>query len=244
VVGVKGKGPLVTLLAGLVTAAVLLTLSMTATARESARRTAGTAQAVPTTAPPAPATAPPTTAPPTPVPPPPASNAPPAEPPPTRGGALDLTRATFAARLGGGATIAIAVTDGSAVAYLCDGRRLESWLQGTVTGGRLALTGPGGANLTGALGPAGAAGTVTAAGRTWSFEAPPADRPSGLYRIAATLNGAKVVGGWIVLADGSQVGVVTTDGAPAEAPRLDTSTGAVTVNGTQVTALPVDGTHL
>jgi serine/threonine-protein kinase len=136
------------------------------------------------------------------------------------------------------------VTDGSAVAYLCDGRQLESWLQGTVAGGRLALTGSGGANLTGALGPAGAAGTVTAAGRTWTFEAPPATRPSGLYRIAATVNGAKVVGGWIVLADGSQVGVVSIDGTPAAAPPLDTSTGAVTVNGTQVTALPVDGTNL
>jgi serine/threonine-protein kinase len=68
--------------------------------------------------------------------------------------------------------------------------------------------------------------------------------PSGLYRLSAQVRGAKVVGGWIVLADGTQVGVLSVDGQAQPAPQLDTSTGGVVVDGTAATAAPVDGTTL
>ena len=66
-------------------------------------------------------------------------------------------------------------------------------------------------------------------------------KPSGLYRATATVRNAKVVGGWIVLPDGSQVGVVTVDDVPQPAPAIDPGTGAVTVDGAALTAVPVTG---
>ncbi len=62
--------------------------------------------------------------------------------------------------------------------------------------------------------------------------------PSGLYRASAQVRQAKVVGGWIVLPNGSQVGVVDVAGEPTTAPPLDTATLTTTVNDTTVTAPP------
>jgi serine/threonine-protein kinase len=65
--------------------------------------------------------------------------------------------------------------------------------------------------------------------------------PSGLYRATANVRNAKIVGGWIVLADGQQVGVVSTDDQPQAAPPLDVTTGQATVDNTTISAAPVDG---
>ena len=55
------------------------------------------------------------------------------------------------------------------------------------------------------------------------FEIDEAKRPAGLYRA----RGSKTTIGWIVLPDGSQVGVQTTGSDSSAAPRLD----AAPVNG-------------
>lgn len=150
--------------------------------------------------------------------------------------------ATYAGRInGGGATIAIAVRDGEAVAYVCDGHRVEAWLSGTAVNGKLNLTGRGRASLTGVHDDKLAAGSATINGQRWQFRAPLVLPPSGLYRAAADVRNADVVAGWIVLADGTQVGIVTTDGKPTSAPSLDTERRTATVDGTQVTASQVDG---
>jgi serine/threonine-protein kinase len=44
-----------------------------------------------------------------------------------------------------------------------------------------------------------------------------------------------VVGGWIVLPDGTQVGALNVDGQTQPAPALDVESGQATVNGTVVT---------
>lgn len=142
---------------------------------------------------------------------------------------------------GGAATIAIAVNDGVAVAYLCDGRKVEAWLQGTAADGKLNLTGKNNASLAGTFGGGKATGTVVAAGRQWTFTAPAVAPPSGLYRAVADVRNAKVVGGWIVLPDGSQVGVVTTDDVPAPAGPLTLPAGTTTVDGATITAAAVTG---
>ncbi len=225
----RRNGPLITLLAGLALAAVLITVNLTVTARggDDPDPAGFGAAAAPT----APAAAPATEAPP--------SSAP-SDPPPTP--AAGKVNAVWAGPVnGGGATIAIAVTDGVAVAYLCDGKKAEVWLQGTAAAGKLELTGAKGATLTGTFGGGKAAGTVAAGGRTWKFTSPAVKKPSGLYRATATVRSAKVVGGWIVLPDGSQVGVVSVDGQPGPAPAIDPATGAVTVDGTALTATPVTG---
>lgn len=224
----KRNGPLITLLAGLALAAVLITVNLTVNApRDDDPDPAGFGAAAPTATAAAPASEAPATS-------------PPADPPPSEAAAK--VNAVWAGTVdGGGATIAIAVTDGVAVAYLCDGRKAEVWLQGTAAAGKLELAGAKGATLTGTFGGGKAAGTVAAAGRAWKFTAPAVKKPSGLYRATATVRGAKVVGGWIVLPDGSQVGVVSVDGQPGPAPAIDPATGAVTVDGAALTATPVTG---
>lgn len=222
----KPRGPLITLLAGLVTALVLGVLSANATTEEVARRNAAADQgAAPAATTPA---APPTTAP----------------PPTTAAPAAPAgLRAAYAGQVnGGGASIAIAVRDGGAIAYLCDGRRIEAWMLGSAADGKLQLTGDDGASLTGTYDEDSAAGTVKARGRTWTLDIPVAKKPSGLYRSTADLRGARVVTGWIVLANGDQVGIANSGGRTAPAPPLDLSDRTATVNGEEVTADPIDGT--
>jgi serine/threonine-protein kinase len=137
--------------------------------------------------------------------------------------------------------VAIAVRDGKAIAYVCDGRTKEAWLRGDVADdGTMRLTSsPKGSTLTGTLAGSHITGSVQLPGRTWKFTAAKAVKPSGLYRATARVSGAKVEGGWIVLPDGKQVGIVDRDGEPSAAPSIDPQTGAVTVDGEQLTAKPV-----
>jgi serine/threonine-protein kinase len=176
---------------------------------------------------------------------PPTSAAPPVSKPPTEDLAEspppDRTRATFAGRVDdGGGTLAISLRDGVAIAYICDGKRVEAWLKGTAANGKLTLTGKGGAKIDGTFDSRRARGEVTAKGRTNTFDIAVAKKPSGLYRAAARVRNAEVVGSWIVLADGSQVGVLTENGVPGPAPALDVTGRATTVDGTRVTASTID----
>lgn len=151
---------------------------------------------------------------------------------------------TYAGSVGGGSSLAIATKNGSAIAYLCNGKRLEAWLHGTAAGGKLSLTGKQ-ASLTGtydtATKTATAAGSVSAGGTTWKFTIRAVTAPSGLYRATATVRNAQLVGGWIVLGDGRQVGIVSIDGVPAGAPALDLTARTASVEGTPVSAEPVTG---
>jgi serine/threonine protein kinase len=236
------RGPLVTLAAGVVLAVVLGALSANAATDEADRRNAAAVQA---SAPPTEATpaaepnraAGQSTAPQLP---------PPSPPQPTTGattGGPEKFRAAYAGQLkGGGGSIAIAVRDGGAIAYLCDGNRLEAWLLGSAAGGKLNLSGPHGASLTGSYDKAAAVGSVTVAGRKWALDVPVAKKPSGLYRSTAQVRGARVVAGWIVLPGGDQVGMVNSGGVETPAPPLDLSSRSATVNGVPMTADPIDGT--
>jgi len=139
------------------------------------------------------------------------------------------------------AAVAVTVHDGRAVAYFCDGHSKESWLKGDVRDdGSMRLTGENGDKLDGTLKDGKRiSGTVDAGGGHYAFTAENAKKPSGLYRATATVRGAKVDGGWIVLRGGKQVGILTSDGNPKAAPPIDPETGAVTVDGQQLTARPV-----
>jgi serine/threonine-protein kinase len=212
----KHKGPMVTLAAGVAVAAVLMVLNLSVTNTNDL--TAADAVGDATT--PAPTTAP----------------------------AVEETKAPAAEQItyagnvdGGAATIAIAVQDGKAVAYLCDGRRTEAWLRGTAENGELLLTGAGNSRLVGSFGDGVAAGDVSASGKTWSFSVKVVKKPSGLYRGTANVRGAQVEGTWIVLANGQQVGIVLVDGVPEPATPANVETGSATVNGEQVEIEAVDG---
>jgi serine/threonine-protein kinase len=169
-----------------------------------------------------------------------ASSPAPATKPPTDPLA-DRTRATFAGRVdGGGGTLAISLRDGVAIAYICDGKRVESWLKGTAAAGKLSLTGKDGAKITATFDERRARGEVTVAGRTNTFDIKIAKKPSGLYRAAANVRNARVVGSWIVLPDGSQVGVLVNAGVPGPAPALNVAGRTTTVDGTQIPTSTVD----
>jgi serine/threonine-protein kinase len=231
----KRAGPYLTLLIGVAVAAVLTVmsvLSVNASRKDDTANTAADAEPA-ATAPAEPGAAPTET----PNPPaPPATTPPPTKPPAGN-------QATYAGRvIGGGGTIAIAVRDGRAIAYLCDGKRLEAWLSGTASGGTLALTGAKGARLDGTLANGVASGTVQAAGREFRFSVGVVKAPSGLYRASAKVRNATVVAGWIRLPDGSYVGAYTADGGePAPAPALDPATRTATLDGTTLAATPIDG---
>lgn len=130
--------------------------------------------------------------------------------------------------------------DGAAIAYICDGERIESWLKGTAANGKLSLAGKDGARITTGFDARRARGTVTVEGETNDFDIRVAKKPSGLYRTAARVRDAEVVGSWIVLPDGSQVGVLTENGTPRPAPALDVAGGTTTVDGTTVATTTID----
>jgi hypothetical protein len=220
----KHKGPIITLLAGLAVAAVLMVLNLSVSNAGSdandGNDAVGVAATTTTTERVKVAPAPIVTRNPT-------------------------AQVTYAGRVNGGAaTIAIAIYDGKAVAYLCDGKRAEAWLKGSATDGQLSLTGAHNASLSGGYGNGRATGSVTATGKRWTFSVGTVTKPSGLYRATANVRNAKVVGGWIVLANGEQVGLLSVAGAPEEAPPLDPTANSVTVGGVPIPVNEVDGSGL
>lgn len=219
----KRPGPLLTLLAGLLLAVFMLTLNATTgTKNASSSSQEASPSATPQVSPP------PTGAPPSSSPPPPSKSAPP--------------NADYAGRTDDNSSaVAVSLRGGKAIAYFCDGRSKESWLKGDVKDdGTMKLTGKNGAELNGTLKDGSSIrGTVDLGGQRYAFTADKAVKPSGLYRATATVRGAKLDGGWIVLPGGKQVGILDRDGKPAAAPTIDPESGTVTVDGQTLTASPV-----
>ncbi|MBB5787335.1 hypothetical protein [Jiangella mangrovi] len=143
---------------------------------------------------------------------------------------------------GGGASVAVIIDGAEAIAYVCDGASREAWLAGTASDGRIELTGERG-SLSAAFDGTVVQGETTVDGQNWTFTIAQVDPPEGLYRFADTVSGgAEVVGGWIVLPDGTQVGAVSVDGETRPAEPIDVGTGRVTVEGDDVQAeLQTDG---
>ncbi|TDB74042.1 hypothetical protein [Micromonospora sp. KC723] len=164
-------------------------------------------------------------------------------PSPRAGEKVEAKRVTtnWTGRLDAGrATIAITASGGEAAAYVCDGKKLEIWLRGTAADGRLSLTGKKDATLTGTIDGRTAAGEVVVGGKRWSFTATvdTSARPV-LFRATAAQRRAGVDGGWIMLPDGGQIGVLTRDGTPVPAPPLDPAFGTTIIDGLTVRAEPV-----
>ncbi|MFJ3229094.1 hypothetical protein ACIPJS_37890 [Streptomyces sp. NPDC086783] len=216
----RRSGPLLTLLAGLLLGVFMLSLNATTGTEGSSYESRTTPSATPGSPSPAASTTP---------------------PPPTPSRTAPVN-ADYAGRTDDDSSaIAVSLRDGRAIAYFCDGRDQESWLKGDVEDdGTMRLTGKHGAKLDGTLEEGRRIrGTVDLKGGRHAFTADKAVKPSGLYRATATVRDAKIDGGWIVLPGGKQVGVLTRDGEPGAAPRIDPATGAVTVDGEQLTARPV-----
>ncbi|MGW6027756.1 hypothetical protein [Streptomyces sp. NPDC055099] len=227
----KRSGPLYTLLGGLLLALFMLSLNATTGTGNSSYggdSPGGAASPAPTSAKPTKSTPAPTKSP---------SNSPSKSPAKKPAG-----KSEYAGRTADdAAAISISIRDDKAIAYYCNGRDAESWLKGNVEDdGSMRLTGKKGAKLEGTLAGNAVTGTVEVGDQPRDFTAARAKKPSGLYRATTEVRGAEIDGGWIVLPDGRQVGIVKRDGTPRPAPRLDPETGVVVVDGDRLTARPVE----
>ncbi len=146
---------------------------------------------------------------------------------------------------GNAGSVAIVVHDNFAIAYYCNGSTQEAWLKGTPHNGQLSMTGKNNATLTTNYALGHARGTVTVDGIAHVFSIIAVHKPSGLYQSIATVRGATVKAGWIVLADGTQVGSLEPDSTSATptaqaAPKLNISSLTAQDGDTTLTATPID----
>ena len=149
----------------------------------------------------------------------------------------------FAGRTSDGAIpVAIAVNGSKAAAYLCDGHSVEAWLQGTVTGTTMTLSGRGGAGLTGHVDGDALFGSLNVTAQpAVPFSAAVAKPPAGVFQYRKEVNGLATRVGWVVLPDGAEAGLVDTGPTRSPAPWLDPATGSFTEDGVTSTASPVTG---
>jgi hypothetical protein len=143
-------------------------------------------------------------------------------------------------------SVALVVHDTFAIAYFCNGKTQEAWLRGTPQNGKLSMTGKNRASLTANYALGHARGTVIVDGISHVFSIIAVHKPSGLYQSIETVRGATVKAGWIVLANGTQVGSLEPDSTSATpsartAPKLDISTLTAQDGDTTLTATPIDG---
>ena len=156
-------------------------------------------------------------------------------------------RADYAGRVqGGGASVAISIHDGQAIAYVCNGSAIEAWYKGTASNGVLIMTGKNNARLSAIYDFGKVTGDVLAHGTDYSFSLPVVNKPSGLYRATAVVRGATVKAGWIVLSNGMKVGSIESDAnstAPSatQAPDLDVATGTARDGDTVLHAVAISG---
>jgi hypothetical protein len=220
----KFKAPIITLGAGLLVAGVLYTANVKV-GNGVARNRAAADQATTAT----------TTAADAPAPSKAASSAPAA---PASSAAAQQGTITYAGAVdGGAASLGIVVNNGKAIAYVCDGKTAEAWLDGSMSNGEAHLNSAKG-SLTGTYANGEVKGTVVAGKKTWNFTIKAVSPPSGLYRSQSALR-KKLDASWVVLPDGKQVGVETRpDGTLQSAPPFDLNAKTATVGGATVPIEP------
>jgi hypothetical protein len=229
----KRNTPLITLLTGAALGVVLLVASMLSNPVKAA---AG--YSAPATSAPASSATPPSS---------PASSSPASPSPAATPVVTAPTRADYAGRVqGGGASVAISIHGGQAIAYVCNGSSIEGWYKGTATGGVLIMTGKNHAHLSAIYDFQKVTGDVLAHGTDYRFAVTVVNKPSGLYQAIAVVRGATIKAGWIVLPDGSQVGSLepNADAAAPSATRgpvLDVAAGTAQDGSTVLSAKPVSG---
>lgn len=126
--------------------------------------------------------------------------------------------------------LAFAVLDGRARGFVCD-EQDEAWFEGEVSkDGVVTLVTPSSRKRVGFFNTLQGVGTFWIEGRLRTFQAAPVDKSAGLYR-AQSPNG-RLVAGWVVLPNGDQVGVATSNGVNQAAPPIQPGTQrTVMING-------------
>jgi serine/threonine-protein kinase len=225
--------PILTLVVGVALAASLLVSSMSAVSAKKAALATASANAATTSQPTAAGTST-------------ASATAAATPSATASGFVIPPHANYDGQVQGDqGSIAVAVHDTFAIAYFCNGSTQEAWLNGTPHNGSLSMTGLNNAKLTMSYALGHARGTVTVDGISHVFSIIAVHKPDGLFESIATVRGAKVKAGWIVLANGTQVGslnpnVNDANSVSQAAPKLNLSTLTASDDGVTLVATPID----
>lgn len=141
--------------------------------------------------------------------------------------------------------VALVVHDNFAIAYFCNGSTQQAWLKGTPHDGKLSMTGLNHASLTVNYALGHARGTVVADGIAHIFSITAVHKPDGLFQSIAVVRGATIKAGWIVLANGQQVGSLepnakSADPSAVAAPKLDISSLTAQYGDTTLVATPID----
>jgi hypothetical protein len=222
----KKYAPLATLVAVVLLAAVLLVANMMTTPESGQNAAARAAAAAPS---PARAAAPAPAAPPA------------AAPAPAPAAPVVAEKAYTGRSAGNEVTVAIAVKDGKAVAYVCDGKKVEAWMEGTLAGDTLSLQGKT-SSLAATVSEKATLGSVTVDGAEWPFSAKGVTAPAGLYQGRGVLKGVAARVGWIVEENGNVTGLAVVGNGVAPAPVIDPKApAAITVDGVVMTVEPVGG---
>ena len=235
----KSRGPIVTLVAVVVFGLVLLAVNLSKSPTAGSAAQAAPAAASQRAGAPAPSA----------VAQPPAANPPAANPlaanPPAAGaesdpaaGAAPAAGATqFPATAkytgytdGKHAAIAVTVRDGQVSAYLCDGKVIEGWYQGSASNGSVDAKGKGANALSGTLSGSTLTGTVSARGQSWTYSAAPATAPAGLYRAKSNTRTT----GWIKDSSGKVTGLSHEGDTVTPAGPLDPATAQSVEGGDRV----------
>jgi hypothetical protein len=236
--------PVITLIVGLALAVSLLVSSMSAVSAKKAALAEASASAAANTGTAATASAQPATAGASAA----TGQSPSASPSPSSSlGFVVPPQANYVGEVQGDlGSVAIVVHNTFAVAYFCNGKTQEAWFKGTPQDGKLSMTGKGNATLTANYALGHARGTVTVDGIPHVFSVIAVHRPSGLYQSIAVVRGATIKAGWIVLANGTQVGSMMPNANAVKpssqaAPKLDISSRTAQYEGTTIVATPIDG---
>jgi hypothetical protein len=131
-----------------------------------------------------------------------------------------------------GIGLSFVLDGGKAVAYVCDGRTFEIWMQGVVNGDQVTMSGPGNASLTGVANGQALSGRITTSGGQIDFLARQAAPPAGVYKAEIQINGQDAYLGWAVLPDGSQLGAINSGQGVTPAPPLTIDTSTTPVSAT------------
>jgi hypothetical protein len=236
--------PIITLIVGIALAASLLISSMNAVSAKKAALAAASASAAAgggsvataSAAQPTAAGASASTA-----------HSPSASPSPSPSGFVIPPHANYVGQVQGDlGSVAIVVHDTFAIAYFCNGSTQEAWFKGTPHDGELSMTGKDNASLTANYALGHARGTVVVDGISHVFSIIAVHRPSGLFQSIAVVRGATIKAGWIVLANGTQVGSMEPNENAANpssqaAPKLDVSSLTAQYEGTTIAVTPIDG---
>ncbi|MDT5011013.1 MAG: hypothetical protein QOH57_2630 [Mycobacterium sp.] len=135
-------------------------------------------------------------------------------------------------------TVEITVEGDKAIAYACDGKKVESWLRGPAQNGVVSLDNKDKtSHLDGRLVSGQVDGTLAIGQEQLNFTAAPAQPPAGLYVYLEDGNRTS----WIIDQQNGVTGVQRQpDGTKSPAPSLSTG-GTAVINGQTITATRVEG---